>query len=150
MSGQRESRDRNVRRVEWHIRHEREIRDAVTEAKYSAGGHIGGAPSGHSYISDPTAAQALRAVAELREVEIESGGRVEWPERWLAVIDAVRSWCGNDTIRAEIFRRRYKGESYVSTCFDLHIAGRTYHDILSEIRGYMIQCACQMQVVKVF
>lgn len=150
MVGQRESRDGNVRRVEWHIKHEREIRDAVTEAKTSSGGHTGGAPSGHTYISDPTAIQAIRAADELRVVDIEGGGRVEWPERWLTVIDAIKRWCGTDTIRAEIFKRRFRGESYVVTCDDLHIGQSTHSAIMAEIRGYEVQCACQAQLVKVF
>lgn len=150
MAGQRESRDGNIRRVEWHIRHEKEIREAVAEAKLSTGGHTGGAPTGHTYISDPTANQAIRQADEVRVVNLESGSKVEWPERWLSVINAVRAWCGVDTMRAEIFRRRYSGEGYLSTCVDLMVTQHTYHDLLQEIRQYAIQCACQAQIIKVF
>ena len=150
MAGQRESRDGNIRRVEWHIRHEKEIREAVAEAKLSTGGHTGGAPTGHTYISDPTANQAIRQADEVRVVNLESGSKVEWPERWLSVINAVRAWCGEDFIRSEIFKRRYKGEGYVSSCCDLHIVQQTYSLILRDIRDYAIKCACQMQLVKVF
>ena len=147
---QRESRDANVRKIEYMIRHERQIAEAVTEAKLAPRGHTGGAPSGHNYVSDPTAAQAIRNADEVSLVEIDGGGRVEWPERWLKVVGAVRSWCGNDTIRAEIFKRRYNGESYLSTCCFLRVTQHTYHDILQEIRQYAIQCACQVQLIKVF
>ena len=150
MAGQRESRDGNIRRVEWHIRHEKEIREAVAEAKLGTGGHTGGAPTGHTYISDPTANQAIRQADEVRVVNLESGSKVEFPERWLAVINAVRSWCGVDTMRAEIFKRRYSGEGYISTCYDLMVTQHTYHDLLQEIRQYAIQCACQAQIIKVF
>ena len=147
---QRESRDANVRKIEYMIRHEKQIAEAVTEAKLAPRWHTGGAPSGHSFVSDPTAAQAIRNADEVSLVEIYGGGRVEWPERWLKVVSAVRNWCGNDTIRAEIFKRKYDGEVYHATCYALHIAERTYYDILAEIRGYALQCAAQMQVVKIF
>ena len=147
---QRESRDANVRKIEYMIRHEKQIAEAVTEAKLAPRGHTGGAPSGHSFVSDPTAAQAIRNADEVSLVEIDGGGRIEWPERWLKVVGAVRAWCGNDTIRAEIFRRKYGGEVYHATCAVLHIAERTYYDILAEIRGYALQCAAQVQVIKIF
>ena len=147
---QRESRDANVRKIEFMIRHEKQIAEAVEEAKLAPRGHTGGAPSEHSFVSDPTAAQAIRNADEVSIVDLEGGGRVEFPERWLKVVSAVRAWCGTDTIRAEIFKRKYNGEAYHSTCYVLHIAERTYYDILAEIRGYALQCAAQMQVVKIF
>ena len=147
---QRQARDANVRRIEFMIRNERKIKEAVEEAKLCPRGHTGGAPSGHSYVSDPTAAQAIRQADELSFVEIDGGGKIQWPERWLSVIAAVREWCGRDTIRAEIFKRRYKGESYLATCVDLMVTQHTYHDLLQEIRQFAIQCACQCQLIKVF
>ena len=147
---QRESRDANVRKIEYMIRHERQIAEAVTEAKLAPRGHTGGAPSGHSFVSDPTAAQAIRNADEVSLVEIDGGGRVEWPERWLKVVSAVRNWCGNDSIRGEIFKRRYAGESYIMTCDALHIVQQTYSVFLRDIRDYAIKCACQMQLIKVF
>ena len=145
---QRESRDGNVRRIEWAIRHEREIDDAVRETKFSPR-RARGAPGGKMHVSDPTAAQAIRQAEEVRRVEV-CGRKLEWPERWLAVVGAVRTWCSRDAVRAEIFRRRYAGESYISTCYSLHIAERTYHYALNDIRSYAMQCAAQAQVVKVF
>ena len=147
---QRRSRDRNVRAFEFMIRNEKKIRDAVEEARANKGGHTGGTPTGHAFISDPTAGEAIRNVEELSFVEIEGGGRVEWPERWLRVIDAVRAWCEPDAVRAEILRRRYNGESYVVTCREVHISSRVYHDVLYKIRVYAVQCAAQVQVIKVF
>lgn len=147
---QRRSRDRNVRAFEFMIRNEKKIRDAVEEARANKGGHTGGTPTGHTRISDPTAGEAIRNVEELSFVEIEGGGRVEWPERWLSVIDAVRAWCESDGVRREILKRRYGGESYVVTCREVHISSRVYHDVLYKIRVYAVQCAAQMQVIKVF
>lgn len=146
---QRESRDANVRKIEYMIRHEREIREAVEEARLAPRWHAGDAPSRQRFAADPTAAQALRLADEIPVVQVD-GRPVEWPERWLKVIAAVREWCGADTIRAELFRRRYSGEGYISTCNGLHIAQATYSVLMFEIRTYAIQCACQMQLIKVF
>ena len=66
---QRESRDANVRKIEYMIRHEKQIAEAVTEAKLAPRGHTGGAPSGHSFVSDPTAAQAIRNADEVSIVD---------------------------------------------------------------------------------
>ena len=148
---QRESRDANVRKIEYMIRHEKAIAEAVTEAKLAPRGHTGGAPSGHSFVSDPTAAQAIRNADEVSLVEIDGGGRVEWPERWLRVVRAVRSWCGNDTVKAEILKRRYSSrENTFSTCLNIHVEKSTYYSILVEIRNFAIACAAQEQLIKVF
>ena len=147
---QRESRDANVRKIEFMIRHEKQIAEAVAEAKLAPRGHTGGAPSGHSFVSDPTAAQAIRNADEVSIVDLAGGGRVEFPERWLKVIAAVREWCGQDSIRGEIFKRRYAGESYITTCYTLHIVQQTYSVLLRDIRDYAIKCACQVQLIKVF
>lgn len=148
---QRESRDANVRKIEYMIRHEKQIAEAVTEAK-QPNGTPGETSSGRSYVPDPTAAQAIRNAEEITVVSVD-GRPVEWPERWLKVIHAVKEWCGEDTIRKEIYRRRYGGrrkESRFLTMDALHIAERTYYSVLDDIRSYAIQCAAQVQVVRVF
>ena len=153
---QRRSRDRNVRAFEFMMRNERKIREAVEETRSSKRSRTGRTPTGHAYISDPTAGEAIRNAEELHFVEIEGGGKIEWPERWLRVIDAVRAWCEFSYLRREILRRRYAGESWVLTCSEIQVAKRKYlserryHEVLSEIRGYALQCAAQAQVIKVF
>lgn len=148
---QRKSRDMNVRAFEFMIRNEKKIRDAVEEARANKRGHTGGTQTGHAFISDPTAGEAIRNVEELSVVEIEGGGRVEWPERWLRVIDAVRSWCGNDALKSEIFARRYeRGENSHITCYAVNIEINTYYYFLREIRSFALQCAAQCQVIRVF
>lgn len=147
---QRRSRDRNVRAFEFVMRNERKIREAVKEVRLCKKGYTGGAPTGHAHIADPTAGEAIRRAEELSFVEIEGGGRIEWPERWLRVIDAVRAWCEPDGVRREILRRRYGGESYIATCREVHISERRYHEIIFAIRSYALQCAAQVQVIKVF
>ncbi len=153
---QRRSRDRNVRAFEFMIRNEKKIRDAVEEARANKGGHTGGTPTGHAFISDPTAGEAIRNVEELSFVEIEGGGRVEWPERWLSVIDAVRAWCEPFYLRREILRRRYNGESWTKTCAEIkisrdrYLSETRYREIIRSIRSYALQCAAQVGVIKVF
>lgn len=148
---QRQSRDANIRKIEYMIRHERQIAEAVEEAKLSPSSNLSGEHTGHSYIPDPTASQAIRHAAEVPKVFVD-GRPVEWPERWLQVVRAVRVWCREDSIRNSIFRRRYEGQrkSRVITMDELHIAERTYYAVLDDIRAYAIQCAAQAQVVRVF
>lgn len=134
-----------MRQVEWALRHEQEIADAVAEAKIGGRGHTGGAPTGHSFVSDPTAVQAIRQAEELSSVEIEGGSRVEWPERWLKVIAAVREWCGQDSIRSEVYKNRYQGRSCGRS-----LSGSTFYFVLWEIRYFSLQAAAQAQVIRVF
>ena len=152
MVGQRKSGSANVDKIEDIFRREKEIREAVWEAKLGAGGHTGGAPSGHSYISDPTPAQALRLAEELPCVQLyPSKDKIFRPEAWLSVVDAVKAWCGHDTIKAEIYNRRYAlGETSHSTCREINIEVPTYYVILREIRNFALACAAQAQVIRVF
>ncbi len=145
---QREARDHNVRQVEYMIRREKQIAEAVEEVRLSVF-RPPEIPGGGSSISRPTESQAIRLAEELQEVTVD-GRSIEWPERWLKVISAVREWCGQDVIREEIFRRRYSGEGYIKTCYDLHIVQQTYSVFLRDIRDYAIKCACQVQLIKVF
>ena len=153
---QRRSRDRHVRTWEFMIRNEKKIREAVAEARASKGGRSGGAASGHCFIPDPTAKEAIRHVDEIPCVELDGGGLVEWPERWLRVIDAVRSWCESNFLRREILRRRYAGESWVTTCAEItashgkHLTESRYRRVLAGICNFAVRCAAQMQVVKIF
>lgn len=153
---QRRSRDKNVRAFEFMMRNERKIRDAVEETRVSKKGPTGRTSTDHAYISDPTAGEAIRNAEELHFVEIEGGGRVEWPERWLRVIDAVRAWCEPSYLRREILRRRYNGESWTKTCAEIkisrdrYLSETKYREILRYIRSYALQCAAQVGVIKVF
>lgn len=97
---QRESVDR----IKYIFRHAREIKDAVLEAKTGTGGHTGGA-GGHSYISDPTPAAAIRLAEEIPCVTLRDKNKIIKPERWLKVIEAVKSWVSSDVIDNEIFHR---------------------------------------------
>lgn len=153
---QRRSRDKNVRAFEFMMRNEKKIREAVEEARLYKNGYTGGAPTGHARIADPTAGEAIRHAEELRFVEIEGGGRVDRPERWLRVIDAVRAWCRPIPLRREILRRRYAGESWVKTCAEIkdsedrHLSESKYHRIVMGICNHAVKCAIQVRIIKIF
>ena len=56
--------------IEGIFRREKEIKQAVWEAKNDSRGHTGGGNSGHALVSDPTASAALNQVDEVREVTL--------------------------------------------------------------------------------
>ena len=162
----RVARDENVKKVEWVLWHESEIRDALEEAVKSVP-MTGGAPSGHAYISDRTAAQAIKladGVPAVEFYECARGGRMlkcangcrqyqkclrtlDNPAQWLTVCGAVFRYCERDPIRREVFRRRY---SHGRTRRAARIAESTYYFVLGEIRSYALQAAAQVGVIRVF
>ena len=147
---QRKARDGKIRKIEFAFYNERKIRDAVTEARAGGSRHDGAAGGNSSHISKPTENAAIRLAVELPFVTLDNGGTVELPERWLAVIDAVRAWCASDAVRAGIFRRRYGGEGAVAVQRGMGISESTYRYTLSQIRDFAVMCAAQAQVVRVF
>lgn len=150
MGCQRRSSSANIERIEEVFRQEKEIRELVLEKKLGQKGHTGGAPTGHSFISDPTASQALRNADEVDFILLDDV-KFFRPEAWLMVVDAVKNWCSRDVIKSEIYKRRYTvGESSQSTCIATNIEINTYYYFLKEIRSYALQCAAQMQVIRIF
>ena len=147
---QRKARDGKIRKIEFAFYNERKIRDAVTEARAGGSRHDGAAGGNSSHISKPTENAAIRLAVELPFVTLDNGGTVELPERWLAVIDAVRAWCASDAVRAGIFRRRYGGEEARAVQTAMGISVDTYKHSLLQIRQFAVACAAQAQVVKVF
>lgn len=98
----------NREEIDFVFRHEREIREAVLEAKLGGDGHTGGSASGHSYISDPTPASALRRVGEVGCVMIRDSigeRKIVHPEMWLKAVSSVREWCRRDNVFSAIFER---------------------------------------------
>lgn len=161
----RAARDENIKKIEWVLWHEQDIREALEEATIG-GGHTGGAPSGHVRIADTTAAQAIRLAEGVPRVEwyecphgyrktkCASGCRqyesclksLSNPAQWLTVCSAVADWCDGDALRREVFRRRYRSKGRMAG----RISESTYYFVLSEIRSFALQAAAQAQVVRVF
>ena len=48
------------------FRRQKQIEQAVYEAKNDSHGHTGGGASGHAFVSDPTAAAAMHQVEEVK------------------------------------------------------------------------------------
>lgn len=133
--------------VEKRLAQEADIREAVTRAHtpdvyHTTGAPVGGDGSGHARMSDPTAQLAIQGVCPLECISIEWQGRserIDRPERWLSVFDAVRR--AVDCQCREIIRRRYAGEPYHDTCRDLYLSTSTYYHHVREILHYTLACA---------
>lgn len=162
----RAAKDENIKKIEWVLWHEGEIRDALDEA-LTGHRHTGGAPSGHARIVDTTAQQAIRladGVPYVEWYECPRGGRrkrcaggcrqaqsclrsLSAPAQWLTVCAAVRDWCEADAIRREVFKRRY---SPTRGRRATRISESTYYFVLGEIRAFALSAAAQVQVIRVF
>lgn len=140
---QRRTGTEYMRKIDFVFYHEREIREAVLDARESAGKQ--GARN-KNHIGDPTAARAIRNVTPLRSVRVR-GMHLEWPEHWLQVVDAVYTWCTGD--RLVVARDRYQGIDYADTCVKLSISTKTYYNLLNDIRQRAALCAVQLGVIKV-
>lgn len=141
--------DDTLRKIEFVLYCEKEIRLAVMEAKLGVAGHSGGCPTGHAYIADPTAVQAIRNSSEVLVVDIFGGKRLAFPERWLALVDRLRAWAASEPITAGIFLDRYSHVSYQSTLDRLHISDWVYKDRLRKIRDKAKLIAAKMDLIDV-
>lgn len=131
--------------IEGIFRREKEIKQAVWEAKNDSRGHTGGGNSGHALMSDPTASAALHQVDEVREVTLPDGYNVRWPERWLRVIDATYE---KYPASKRALRLRCSGFTYADACEELHIGKSTYYAMLNDADSFAFAAACQLQLVR--
>ena len=132
--------------VEWHLFHEKEIRQAVDEARLDVASTGAGSSA---IISSPTESAALRNITPLSKVVLSDGSEVVKPELWLLAIKKI--YAGLDKKQTTIARKRYRqGESYTRTCMSLEISQNTYFHTLNSIRSYAVVVAVQAGLVKVF
>lgn len=132
--------------VEWHLFREKEIRQAVDEARLDVAST--GADSS-AIISSPTESAALRNITPLSKVVLSDGSEVFRPELWLLAIKKI--YAGLDKKQKTIAKKRYRqGESYIKTCLNLTISQNTYFNTLTAIRNYAVVVAVQAGLVKVF
>ena len=80
---QRRTADANIRIIENMLYKQKAIRAAVLDYRASKGGHTGGGVTGHAFVSDPTAGEALRNVEEVGAVILTTGEKICKPERWI-------------------------------------------------------------------
>ena len=147
--------------IEFCLWYEKEIQIAYAEKREGAArGVTGGNGSGHMQISDPTALQAIRNVAEINVLDVPYGPlygkapkyneetglyekdkrwqdtyRLRYPLKWLRVTAALKKYYLNDnnTLR-DFFERRYiKKENWKQTCSELHISRDIYYVMRAEV-----------------
>ena len=130
-------RKRKTSKIEEMFRREKQIEQAVLEYRNRAGGHTGGGASGHSFISDPTAAQAMRCAEEVKVVTLDDGYIVRWPERWLRVIRGTYAKCPGDSAAAKL---RSDGYGWSYACANLgEISMENLIYKLEEIKSDILQ-----------
>ena len=132
--------------VEWHLFREKEIKQAVDEARLDVASTGAGSSA---IISSPTESAALRNITPLSKVVLSDGSEVVKPELWLLAIKKIYE--GLNKKQKTIARKRYRqGESYTRTCMNLEISQNTYFHTLNSIRSYAVAVAVQAGLVKVF
>lgn len=100
--------------------------------------------------SNPTLSQVVRNLTPLDKVMINSEQTVEYPERWLEVVDKTWSWAKvQNDCRYEVARRRYAREDYRVTCYDLRISNSTRRRLFDLFRMYASLHAVQLGLIRV-
>lgn len=140
-------RDKYITTIDFMFYNEGKIKRAVRVKRLDTGTHKGKASAGRSgYISDPTAATALRELTPVRIVYVDTHKIVN-PEKWLRVISATYDHLSE--LQAKIIRARYRGENYQQTCDTLHISHATYSRTLHETRMFAAAIAAQFGLVEI-
>lgn len=145
--GQRQrSSEPYFRKIDFVFYNEAAIRKAVAEVRMDDG-----RPRLRSaQLSDPTATQAIRNLTPILKVTIAGEQSVEYPERWLEVIDKTWTWAkAQDDCRCEVARRRYAKEDYRKTCRELQISNSTRRRLFDFVRMYAALHAVQLGLIRV-
>lgn len=151
--GQRQSRSRDsyMRKIDFIFYREKEIRDAVALARLTSGISSGTLKLVNTGgISDPTAMQAVKNLTPLTQVILKDGEIIEYPERWLEVIDKTYSYCATQNdCRLEVTKRRYRSEDYRKTCRELNVSDSTRRRLLELVKMYAALQAVQLNLIYV-
>ena len=144
----RDCRAMAYNRVETMLRNQTAIERAVAEARAEQrSGRSGGGSSGHAFVSDPTAQQAVTASIPLRSVTLDNGYVVREPERWLGIIHYLYEH--SPAAEASAMRYFYDGHSAVETSVNFSIGGSTVYYIREDFRAMGVELACQYGLVSV-
>lgn len=136
------------KRIGWVMYHRDEIARAVREARLGhKHGHSGGASSGHAFVSDPTATEAIDAATPLATVRLEDGVIVRRPEDWLKVIRHV--YRDRPATEARTMEYYYDGHSSQETAIKMAMDKSTVYRIRSEFLHRACEIACQLNLVSV-
>ena len=144
----RDCRAMAYNRVETMLRNQTAIERAVDEARAEQrGGHSGGGSSGHAFVSDPTAQQAVTASIPLRSVTLDNGYVVREPEKWLGIIHYLYEHF--PAADASAMRYFYDGHSAVETSVRREISERSVYNICDDFKAMGVELACQYGLVSV-
>ena len=144
----RDCRAMAYNRVETMLRNQTAIERAVDEARAGQrSGRSGGGSSGHAFVSDPTAQQAVTATVPLRSVTLDSGYVVREPETWLGIIHYLYEHF--PAADAAAMRYFYDGHSAIETSMKFSIGGSTAYYIRDDFRAMGVELACQYRLVSV-
>ena len=149
---QRQSRSREtyMRKIDFIFYREKEIREAVYQARLNmtAGGAL--RLINATGIPDPTATQAVRNLTPLKSATLSGGEIIDYPERWLEVIDKTYKYCEmQKDCRLEVARRRYRLEDYRKTCRELNISDTARRRLLELVKIYAALQAVQLGLIQV-
>ena len=135
-------------RVETMLRNQTAIERAVDEARAEQrGGHSGGGSSGHAFVSDPTAQQAVTAALPLSSVTLDNGYVVREPEKWLGIIHYLyEHFPAADALTMRYF---YGGHNAVETSMRREISERSVYNIRDDFKAMGVELACQFGLVSV-
>lgn len=108
----RNTGNKYTKTVEWHLFREKEIRQAVMEARLDS---VATGNSPGKIISSPTENAAIRHVVPLSRVVLSDGSEVIQPEKWLITINRIYdSLDGEQRLLAE---NRYRNKrQYSNAC----------------------------------
>lgn len=135
-----------IRKVEFAFYNEKELRDAVFEAR--AKQRIPELRNA-SGLSDPTAALAIRNLTPISSVKV-AGMELRKPESWLSVVDKTYSWCKRQgDFYYEIARGRYSGVHFATICARIELVPEKFFRILEKIRNYAALQAAYLQLIQV-
>ena len=146
--GQRQrSSEPYFRKVDFIFYNEAKIRLAVEEMRLDDGRpHL----RNTGRVSNPTEAQAVRNLTPLDKVSLDGLHTVEFPERWLEVVDKTWTWAKlQDDCRYEVARRRYAKEDYRKSCRELGISNSTRRRLFDFVRMYAALQAVQSGLIHV-
>ena len=141
--------------IEFALTYYNEIDRAVLEKRLDPNvPKTGGGSSGHSRVSDPTCQKALQNVCEVEKVVVYYGCNnhrtVTYPERWVDVARATRSWYSNK-IQGKIINRRFKDipDRRADVCEELGIGTSYYSSMLKDIFTFATAYAAGKGLTKI-
>ena len=147
MAQRQRSSEPYFRKIDFVFYNERRIREAVTEMREDDGRPR--VPQSTEF-ANPTEMLALRAMTPLKKVILNSEQTLEYPEKWLTVIDKTWTWAKvQEDCRYEVARRRYAKEDYRKTCRELQIGNTTRRRLLDLVRMYAALQAVQLGLIVV-